>query len=313
MATPAVMAPLPAHTRHLKAVPDAPASDWSDQWLRGYTGTTLNRYTVLRDRLRTYLIAQGLTWDDVDFRVSRDFLDHCVAAFNLSDSSVIWTRRVAKSLYAFGLRHGEISQRSNPFEHERIPEKAPQNRVKRLGLNFAAAQCLVVEADKAMLRTSLIVRLLLATGLRASSLMDVDVTDLDSEKRGFTARHKRSGALAKSQFYAIPAATWDMLLTYVGERTDGPLLVTRTGKGITAKEIWRQVTKTAEKAGLAAYPHLLRHTVATLLLKDGKTLEEVMVMLGHSSIRTTQEYAAAIREEQVTLSSSLMDLTGPRR
>ena len=45
-------------------------------------------------------------------------------------------------------------------------------------------------------------------------------------------------------------------------------------------------------------PHTLRRTRATLLLRDGGSLEDISVFLGHASIETTRKHYAFLSEEQ---------------
>lgn len=61
----------------------------------------------------------------------------------------------------------------------------------------------------------------------------------------------------------------------------------------------RIVAKLGQAAGLDRdlYPHLLRHTFVTELIRSGLNLEEVRVLAGHSRIETTQRYARAIEAE----------------
>src|SRR5438309_11938129 len=53
------------------------------------------------------------------------------------------------------------------------------------------------------------------------------------------------------------------------------------------------IKETAEQAEITkrVYPHLLRHSVATMLLEGGMPIKQVQKFLGHSKLETTQVYA----------------------
>ncbi len=63
----------------------------------------------------------------------------------------------------------------------------------------------------------------------------------------------------------------------------------------TTSDLWRRklgrVFKAAKIAG--AHPHRFRHTFAVELLKKGVPMEEVSVLLGHSSVRITEKHYAS--------------------
>ena len=61
----------------------------------------------------------------------------------------------------------------------------------------------------------------------------------------------------------------------------------------------RQIVDKHQRAIGFTHVHTLRHTYATTLLQRGVKIEEIQKLLGHSSIATTQTYAAAQLPENV--------------
>jgi len=53
-----------------------------------------------------------------------------------------------------------------------------------------------------------------------------------------------------------------------------------------------------DRRARGALVHALRHTFATLLAEDGATATEIMNLLGHASLTTSQAYIDATAREQ---------------
>jgi site-specific recombinase XerD len=77
----------------------------------------------------------------------------------------------------------------------------------------------------------------------------------------------------------------------------------------------RDLQHDAEKAGLTrrVYPHLLRHSYASHLLKAGRPVTEVSRLLGHASPATTlRVYAHWVREDGAQAAEALERAFGSR-
>ncbi len=87
-------------------------------------------------------------------------------------------------------------------------------------------------------------------------------------------------------------------------------LAVANNSGHLPRDTWRRIWKEAvETAGLGWLPrtHDLRHTNATVMLKNGIDLHEVKERLGHSSIRTTEGYLHRLKAQQSKASDAVAE------
>ncbi|MBT3756015.1 MAG: tyrosine recombinase [Candidatus Cloacimonetes bacterium] len=70
------------------------------------------------------------------------------------------------------------------------------------------------------------------------------------------------------------------------------LFLNRFGNKLSRMGVWKVIDKITTEAGISKHvsPHTFRHSFATHLLEAGANLRAVQMLLGHSSINTTQIY-----------------------
>ena len=70
------------------------------------------------------------------------------------------------------------------------------------------------------------------------------------------------------------------------------IFLSRRGTSLTRAMIFTIIRRAGEAAGIKKVisPHTLRHSFATHLLQGGADISDIQLMLGHSSISTTEIY-----------------------
>jgi integrase/recombinase XerD len=144
--------------------------------------------------------------------------------------------------------------------------------------------------DKAMLE------LMYATGLRASELAGLKISDLNLDigyLRCFgKGNRERVIPMGNVAIEAVIEYLKKLRPVLSKPFSSNFLLISRTGRAMSRIEIWRLVKKYAQRAGMPRNltAHTLRHCFATHLLAGGADLRSVQEMLGHVDIATTQIY-----------------------
>lgn len=146
------------------------------------------------------------------------------------------------------------------------------------------------------LRDRAILELFFSTGLRVSELCSLNTDSIDLSRDEFSVRGK--GEKVRVVFLSPTAK--DALRDYLKKRKDmedalfiGLSTINKNkSERLTSRSIERIVKQYAIKAGIGKKmtPHILRHSFATDLLQNGADIRSVQMMLGHSSVSTTQIY-----------------------
>ncbi len=140
-----------------------------------------------------------------------------------------------------------------------------------------------------------ILLLFLSCGLRISELVGLNISDMMEESLRIRGKGSKERVVFLSD--ACQEAIDDYLLTrdadaVVDEDKDA-LFISRNRRRLGVRGVQNMVDKTLLRAGLDLKrysPHKLRHTAATLMLRNGVDVKTLQEVLGHENLNTTQIY-----------------------
>jgi integrase/recombinase XerD len=186
----------------------------------------------------------------------------------------------------------------NPASDLELPRM--ERRLPRHVLNVREVECVLAQPDLATpigVRDRAILETFYSTGIRRMELINLALADIDAERGTLMVRQ---GKGKKDRMIPIG----ERALQWIGKYTDdvrpelacglddGTLFLTTLGEPFVPNRMTQLVRNYVEAADLGKRGscHLLRHTMATLMLEGGADIRFIQAMLGHAELSTTQIY-----------------------
>jgi len=184
---------------------------------------------------------------------------------------------------------------ASEIELPRLEHRLPKHVLTKSEVEQVLAQPDMSEAMG--LRDRAILEVFYSTGMRRSELMGLGLFDLDRE-RGTVMIRQGKGKKDRMIPIGERAIAWiDRYQTQVRpelviERGNATLFLTQAGESFTPDRLTQLVRGYVNAAdlGKSGSCHLLRHTMATLMLENGADIRYIQAMLGHAELSTTQIY-----------------------
>lgn len=137
-------------------------------------------------------------------------------------------------------------------------------------------------------RLYLLMQTICSTGIRVSELRFVTVAAVNTGVASINCKGKLRQVF-------LPKALCKVLTRYIREQkiSSGSVFVSRTGKPLDRSNIWSDMKKLCESAGVSkdkVFPHNLRHLFARTYYSLQKDIVRLADILGHSSVNTTRIY-----------------------
>jgi integrase/recombinase XerD len=246
---------------------------------QGYSPASIRRKMVALRVFCSYWVRKGVLAESPFWRVKLSF-------GRIEQLPRTLTKREIRALIAQAWRNHSVIETAQEINATTIARTAPSS-----SRNYRA------------LRNLAIIDLLFATGMRVGELSALDVRDFLVEESVFRVQGKGGrDRLA----YVVDKETVHIQREHLKARTrvnvESTALFLNSADGrLSTQGIANVIAQLRQQAKIERHitPHMLRHTVATLLLRNGADIRIVQEFLGHTSIATTQRYTHITKEHLI--------------
>ena len=273
-------------------------------WMRvhNYADTTVLSRTYYLDYFAAYTAGVGI---DTSGSVTLEDLlgyQHQLFVYRKADGSPLsfatqMQRLVpVTQLFSWLRRQGRIT--TNPAADVVMPR--PDRTLPEATLTVSEMTALMAAPDVNTalgLRDRAVMEVFYSTGMRRAELISLSVRDVDFERGTIFVRCGKGG---KDRYVPVGerALFWTRLYLdlvrprFVADGYPEQLFLSSVGTPLCANWVSRRVRGYLAAAGVTKRGscHLLRHSVATLMLEGGADIRYVAEMLGHARLETTQRY-----------------------
>ena len=276
-------------------------TEYCDQiWIeKGLSKNTILSYSGDLHKLESWLHSRNILLSecsdvDLNLYLAEKFDQGC------SSSSI---NRILSSIKGFFIWASKMQKiNSNPSElidSPKLKRKLPINLSEEDITNLLDTPD---TSSATGIRDRCILEILYATGLRVSELTELTLNQVDIE-RGVV---RVVGKGNKERIIPLGEKAMGWYIKYVNHYREAPIVskinnrvfLTDKGKIFSRKACWSMICRYSEISipNKNISPHALRHAFATHLLNNGADLRAVQLLLGHSSLSTTQIYTHVARE-----------------
>lgn len=188
-----------------------------------------------------------------------------------------------------GLRANELRELRPPKVNAALPKALSLEEFNKL---LEASQ--TTEPNKAA-RNRITLLLLFGLGCRVSELISLNIHDFSETENWLSIIGKGNKQRLVPLTEQLSRELKDYLVNVrpqLLKESASTILINDRGHRPSRVDIWRWLSAWSAKAGFdqPVSPHQFRHGCATALLEAGADLRSIQMLLGHSSIQTTQIY-----------------------
>lgn len=151
---------------------------------------------------------------------------------------------------------------------------------------------LLFSLKRTSFRDYLVAKMILQGAKRVGEVLTAQIDQIDWTSHQITFKQFKSKEIEKATVITYPQDFMKELKEYIGDRTQGPIFITKTGKGVTQPHLYRSFSFAGSQTGIpfTVHPHVLRASAITYLSLQGYNAEQIMKISGHADAKLVRYY-----------------------
>ena len=262
--------------------------------LKNLSQGTIEFYSSKARRLFVYLEDVEQPIDSITEETVEDYI-FAMKEEKLSDTTINTNLRMVRAFLYWCMEKGYLEQFSIKLVRADDPIKEPYttDELQKLLREPDCKTCSFAEY-----RNWVIVNFLLGTGCRASTLLNLQIGDLDLSAGTVFFRHMKA---RNQQIVPLSKALVGIMEDYLEYRSGdptAPLFVSEYGNKMTLNSLGNAIWNYNHSRGVEKTSmHLFRHTYAKLYIQAGGDPFRLQKLLGHADLSMTRRYVALYADD----------------
>ena len=253
--------------------------------VEGCSKRTILYYKSTIENMLIYMRGHNKALPEVNTSDIRKYITDYSDSHSANKTTLDNIRRIISSLFSW-------------LEEENYIIKSPARRVHKIKTGktikavYSDEELEILRDNSKNIRNLAIIDILASTGMRIGELVNLKISDVDFDKREFKVLGKGS----KERIVYFDARAKIHLQEYLKTRCDSKMSLfvslNKPHNSIKISCIEIMLRSLGKSLNIArVHPHKFRRTLATKAIDKGMPIEQVQVLLGHSKIDTTMNYA----------------------
>ncbi|GCE13473.1 tyrosine-type recombinase/integrase [Tengunoibacter tsumagoiensis] len=278
---------------------------------RGYARKRNSQNTILAysndlGQLCTYLEEQKVeAWSRVTSELMRAYLQEMHETLEYRSTTIARKLAVFKSFFRYLHALGAIVY--DPVEKLEIPFKT---KATVAILNIEQIRHLFAQIATDLpggLRDLAMLHVLYATGMRSSELVELRVDDFDGQGRSIRCPARGRQGKRFDRIFPLSKAAIEAIERYLEQgrprllrySCETALFLNHHGAHLTRQGFWLIIKGHARRAGIVGLtPHILRNSLAVLLLNEGPEPRSLEELLGYADLSTRKTGSSPQRKDE---------------